>query len=284
MGGAMAQNLHRLGWDVVGVDPSSQARERAAEHGITTTDAVADVAGTPYVVLSLPSAALVERTVPDLLSQPGTLAIVDTTTSEPATSQRLSQLAAQQGTAFVDAPVSGGRTGALAGTLSAFVGGTPEAVTAAEPVLRALTAKDPAVVGGPGAGNVVKLLNNVLCATNLVAVGEALDIAAAYGIDLGTAAAAVSSASGGSNVSANAYPSWILSGTYSSGFAMGLMARDVDLALQVGAERGAKPALLAQTQAAWQKALGERGPAADFTEVAPTTTTASHAFTTGENS
>lgn len=279
MGGAMAQTLHRLGWNVVGVDPSPEARTRAAQFGIATAGSAQEVAGTAYVVLSLPSAAMVERTVPAVLSQPGTIAIVDTTTSEPATSQAMADQSAAAGTAFVDAPVSGGRAGALAGTLSAFVGGTAESVAAAEPVLHALTGKPTAALGGPGSGNVVKLLNNVLCAVNLVAVGEALDIAAAYGIDLATAAAAVSRASGGSNVSANAYPDWVLSGTYSSGFSLGLMARDVDLALQVGADRGAKPTVLAQAQIAWQRALAERGPAADFTEIAPTTTTASDAFT-----
>ncbi|WP_432507191.1 NAD(P)-dependent oxidoreductase [Kineococcus arenarius] len=280
----MAQNLHRLGWDVTGVDPSEQARERAAEIGITVATSVTEVAGTPYVVLSLPSAALVEATVPTLLSGPGTVAIVDTTTSEPATSKAMAELAATAGAAFVDAPVSGGRAGALGGTLSAFVGGTEDAVAAAEPVLRALTGRVPAVVGGPGSGNVVKLLNNVLCATNLIAVGEALDVAAAYGIDLSTAAAAVSGASGGSNVSANAFPAWVLSGTFDSGFALGLMARDVDLALQVASVAGAKPALLAATGRAWQHALAERGPRADFTEAPATAATATTALTPASTS
>ena len=274
----MAQNLHRLGWDVTGVDPSEQARGRAAEIGVTVAPSVGEVAGTPYVVLSLPSATLVESTVPALLSRSGTIAIVDTTTSEPATSKAMAALAAATGAAFVDAPVSGGRTGALGGTLSAFVGGTEDAVAAAEPVLRALTGRVPAVVGGPGSGNVVKLLNNVLCATNLIAVGEALDVAAAYGIDLPTAAAAVSGASGGSNVSANAFPAWILSGTFDSGFALGLMARDVDLALEVAAAGGARPALLAATGQAWQHALAERGPRADFTEAPATAATATTAL------
>jgi len=272
MGGAMAQSLHRQGWRVTGVDPSADARERAAAAGIAVAASAAEVAGTEFVLLSLPSAALVAATVPDLLGVPGTRVVLDTTTSEPATSQAMNELAAAGGAVFVDAPVSGGRTGALAGTLSAFVGGTPAAVAAADPLLQALTGGSVTVVGGPGAGNVVKLLNNVLCATNLVAVAEALDVAAAHGIDPATAAAAVSSASGGSSVSANAFPAWVLSGTYASGFSLGLMARDVDLALRVAAERGAHPALLAQTSTAWQRALAERGPGADFTEVVATVT------------
>jgi 3-hydroxyisobutyrate dehydrogenase len=167
----------------------------------------------------------VETTVPQLLA-PGTIAIIDTTTSEPATSKHMAGLAREQGAAFVDAPVSGGRDGAATGSLSAFVGATDEALAAAEPVLLALTGGKYSHIGGPGSGNVVKLLNNVLAAANLVSVGEALGVAKAYGIDPATAAASISNASGGSKVSANMYPNWVLSGTHNSGFSLGLMARD----------------------------------------------------------
>jgi 3-hydroxyisobutyrate dehydrogenase len=270
MGGAMAATLHRAGWQVTGFDPAEVARAASAEAGITTTGDLADLAGTPYAVLSLPSAGIVESTVPRLLAAPGTVAIVDTTTSEPATSKRMASLAQEQGTAFVDAPVSGGRDGAATGTLSAFVGATDEGLAAAEPVLLALTGGKYSHIGGPGAGNVVKLLNNVLAAANLVSVGEALGIAKAYGIDPATAAASISEASGGSKVSANMYPKWVLSGTHDSGFSLGLMARDAALAVEIAAQIGENPALLAAVAGRWQEALAVLGPRADFTEIART--------------
>ena len=68
MGGAMAATLHRAGWDVTGFDPSEAARAAAAEAGIATTANLADLAGTPYAVLSLPAASIVEATVPQLLA------------------------------------------------------------------------------------------------------------------------------------------------------------------------------------------------------------------------
>lgn len=270
MGGAMAATLHHAGWEVTGFDPSEAARSAASETGIATTANIEDLAGTPYAVLSLPSAKIVESTVPRLLSAPGTVAIIDTTTSEPATSKLMSSLAEENGAAFLDSPVSGGRDGAASGTLSAFVGATDAALAAAEPVLLALTGGKYNHIGGPGSGNVVKLLNNVLAAANLVSVGEALGVAKAYGIDPAKAAASISEASGGSKVSATMYPNWVLSGTHNSGFSLGLMARDAALAVDVANQIGESPALLAAAASQWQEALAVLGPAADFTEIART--------------
>ena len=270
MGGAMAATLHQAGWQVTGFDPSESARTAAAEAGIATAASIEKLAGTPYAVLSLPAASVVEATVPQLLAAPGTIAIIDTTTSEPATSKQLAALAEARGAAFVDAPVSGGRDGAATGTLSAFVGATDAALAAAEPVLLALTGGKYNHIGGPGSGNVVKLLNNVLAAANLVSVGEALGVAKAYGIDPAKAAASISEASGGSKVSANMYPNWVLSGTHDSGFSLGLMARDAALAVDVAAQIGENPALLTAVAGQWQEALAALGPRADFTEIART--------------
>jgi 3-hydroxyisobutyrate dehydrogenase len=270
MGGAMASTLHKAGWEVTGFDPFDGARAAAEAAGIATTANLDDVAGTPYAVLSLPAASIVETTVPQLLAEPGTIAIVDTTTSEPATSKKMAELAEAKGAAFLDTPVSGGRDGAATGSLSAFVGATDAALAAAEPVLLALTGGKYSHIGGPGSGNVVKLLNNVLAAANLVSVGEALGVAKAYGIDPAKAAASISEASGGSKVSAAMYPNWVLTGSHDSGFSMGLMARDAALAVDVAAQVGEKPLLLAAVASQWQEALAVLGPRADFTEIART--------------
>lgn len=270
MGGAMAATLYRAGWDVTGFDPSEAARTSAAAIGMATTADLKDLAGTPYVVLSLPSAKIVETTVPQLLAAPGTVAIIDTTTSEPGTSKALAELAEKQGASFIDAPVSGGRDGASSGTLSAFVGATASALSAAEPILLALTGGKYSHIGSPGSGNVVKLLNNVLAAANLISVGEALGVAKAYGIDLYTTADSISAASGGSKVSAHMYPNWVLTGSHDSGFSLGLMARDAALAVEVAEQAGETPELLAAVSRQWQEALAALGPAADFTEIART--------------
>lgn len=278
MGGAMAGALAAAGWSVVGFDPSAAARDRAEESGVSPVRDLAGLAHSAVVVLSLPSAAVVRATVPVLLAASELRVIIDTTTSDPATSQEMAALSADKGVHFVDAPVSGGQQRAATGTLSAFVGGSAEAIAAASPVLTGLTAGNHTVAGPSGAGNVVKLLNNVLCATHLIALGEAADIAAAHGLDLATVMAAISGGSGGSAMSANGFPQWILPRTFDSGFSLGLMARDVHLALDVAALRDVHPRLLAGTDQAWQRALDLLGPAADFSEAPGTVTTATSAL------
>ncbi|WP_231443636.1 NAD(P)-dependent oxidoreductase [Brevibacterium zhoupengii] len=267
MGGAMASTLSRTGWDVTGVDPSEEAREKACSNGVTPSSDISTVVGHEYVLMSLPNADLVRDTVPKVLSQPGTVAIVDTTTSDPGTSREMSKLAREQGTAFVDAPVSGGRVGAASGTLSAFVGGSESDLEKSRSVLETLTSGAFKHLGGPGAGNVVKLINNALSATNLIATGEALAIAQAWGVDPEIAAQSVSAATGTSRATSHMYPDWILSGTYDSGFSTGLMARDIALAVQIGQEVGSDPAVLNRASSIWEQTREHIGTNSDFSEI-----------------
>ncbi len=277
MGGAMAATLHRAGWNVTGFDPSPDARRAAENAGVKTVAELSALAGLPRVLLSLPAAALVEATLNELLPVGGTRVVIDTTTSDPLTTQAMVELGATTGTEVVDAPVSGGPTGAASGSLTAFVGGSQEAVTAATPVLNSLTGGSFRHVGNAGAGNVVKLLNNLLCATNLVAVAEALDVAAAFGIDRAVASGAISDASGGSTASSSMFPKWVHTGSFDSGFALCLMARDVTLALDVAEQQNVLPTLLQGTRSAWNRALDILGPRADFTQVVNTVSTAAAA-------
>ena len=285
MGGAMAATLARAGWEVVGVDPSQQARDRATDAGVTRTVATVTEAGpAPYALLSLPSAREVEQAVPALLQLGGLVAIVDTTTSEPNTSAAMGRLAAEHDVAFADAPVSGGRAGAEQGTLAAFVGADERSLAAVEPVLLALTGGTWRHLGGWGAGNLVKLLNNMLCSVNLAAVAEAADVAAAYGLDLTRTMEAISAATGSSRVSSHMFPTWILPATFDSGFTTGLMARDVSLCLDVARDLGAEPAVFTTTSGLWQHALDTRGGSSDFTYATTAFTTATTALDPQEES
>lgn len=280
MGGAMAATLARAGWSVVGIDPTPAARDAAAARGASTTsDDLAAARGVRYALLSLPSARQVEQVVPALLDAADLVAIVDTTTSEPRTSAAMGVLTRDRGVAFVDAPVSGGRAGAEAGTLAAFVGGDDRSLDAARPVLADLTGGTWRHLGPWGAGNLVKLLNNMLASVNLTAVAEALDVAAAYGLDLTATADALSNATGASRVSSHMFPTWVLPGTFDSGFTTGLMARDVALCLDVARELDADPAVFATTAERWQHALDTLGPGSDFTRATTTFTTATDALT-----
>jgi 3-hydroxyisobutyrate dehydrogenase len=194
-----------------------------------------------FVILSLPLARHVEDVCegPDgLIAQlkPGAT-IIDMSTSEPQVSRRLAKEAEQHGIVFLDAPVSGGPAGAAAGTLTVMVGGYDAGVNHARPVLDALAAKV-IHVGAPGAGNVAKLVNNLLVAVHLISAAEAVRLAEAAGVPAYNALNVVNMASGRSAVTEINYPRWILSGAFDSGFTMGLMRKDVLLALALANETG----------------------------------------------
>jgi 3-hydroxyisobutyrate dehydrogenase len=271
MGGAMAATLHKAGWKVTGFDPSETARTAVSDAGIVTTASVEDLAGSPL------RGALTAR---------GQRRRINGSTTPGVTGNRRDHRHhnLRTGNEQADGRTRRGARRSVRrcpglwrprrrinrNTLSAFVGATDAALAAAEPVLLALTGGKYNHIGEPGSGNVVKLLNNVLAAANLVSVGEALGVAKAYGIDPAKAAASISEASGGSKVSANMYPNWVLSGTHDSGFSLGLMARDASLAVDVAAQIGENPALLAAVAGQWQEALAALGARADFTEIART--------------
>ncbi|MGL5117500.1 MAG: NAD(P)-dependent oxidoreductase, partial [Beijerinckiaceae bacterium] len=186
MGLGMATTLAGKGFAVIGHDVSEAAATRAREVGIPVAPSRAmALADTQVILLSLPLAAHVAETVEGpggvlASAAPGTV-IIDTSTSEAAVSRRLAALLAPRGIDFVDAPVSGGPAGARAGTLTVMLGGAVEAVSRARPALDAIAAKV-IHVGASGAGNVAKLVNNLLVAVNLLTVSEAMRLSEAAGV------------------------------------------------------------------------------------------------------
>ena len=231
MGRPMARTLKNAGFDVIGCDLSTENREQLAGD-IEVVAAAAEVCRRcRTVLLSLPSSLQVERVAHDaFLHQaiPHSL-LIDFSTADPNSSRTLHTELAKAGHAMLDAPVSGGPAGAAAGSLLIMVGGTSEALDWGRPVLEALAGK---IVhcGGPGAGNVVKLIGNLLCASHLALMGEALAISDANNIDPSTLIEALNASSGQSRVSALHIPRWVLSESFDCGFTMALMRKDVGLA------------------------------------------------------
>jgi 3-hydroxyisobutyrate dehydrogenase len=243
MGLGMAATLAGKGFAVTGFDLSEDRRELARGAGVTPAASLGDaLAAGEVVVLSLPLAAHVEAVVegPDGVvarARPGAI-VVDTSTSEAAVSRRLAARCAERGLGFLDAPVSGGPAGAKAGTLTFMIGGAAEHLDKARPAVEAMAAKV-LHVGPSGAGNVAKLVNNLLVAAHLLTVSEAMRLAEAAGVPAADALAVVNAASGRSAVSEVNYPRWILPGSFDSGFTMGLMRKDVRLAAALAEQTGA---------------------------------------------
>jgi len=234
MGGGMAMTLHNEGQNVLCFDPAESTTLPLKNSGLSIATSAIELAGqVNQLILSLPTAEIVEAVMHEISSviKPGCV-VVDTSTSKPGTSQKLSKLAKENGYHFLDAPVSGGPSAAITGSMTMLIGGDKDAFEQVKPVLELLTSKL-VEVGPSGAGHAAKIANNMLCAANLILVGEAIKLAEAVGVNAENLLEGVNAGSGRSGVSEVNYPRWILNNAYDSGFSMGLMRKDVNLAMEL---------------------------------------------------
>ena len=265
MGMAMLSRLAHLGAPVIGWDLDPAKRAAAEGHGAAApaelTQAVAKV-----VILSLPNEAAVTAVLAQLLpALPAGSVVVDTSTLAPGAVRGFTRQAEAEGCAYLDAPVSGGPAGAAAGTLAMMIGGEAPALEHARPVLENLAAKI-LHIGPSGAGQVAKLVNNLLVATHLVTAAEALRLGNAAGVPPEALLPVLNGATGRSAATEVNWPRWIASGTFDSGFSAGLMRKDVRLALAMAAEADCPLDVTARAAAAWE-ALTSVPDSADFNRV-----------------
>ncbi|MFE2753317.1 2-hydroxy-3-oxopropionate reductase [Actinosynnema sp. NPDC059335] len=188
MGTPMAANLVAAGHRVTGFDLDRDALGRLAAAGGTAAASVRDaVEGAEVVITVLPDHPQVEEvvlgTVLDVVAE-GTL-LIDMSTIRPETSAAIAEAGAERGVRVLDAPVSGGQTGAEQGTLSIMVGGAEADFAAARPVLDAL-GTTVVHVGPHGAGQVVKAANQLVVGGIYALVSEAIVLLEASGVDAGT--------------------------------------------------------------------------------------------------
>jgi 3-hydroxyisobutyrate dehydrogenase len=233
MGRGMALTLLRKGFNVVGIDVSPAIREALAQEGIAVRESIGEVvAECDIVILSLPTAAIVEEVVAGpkgiiANAKPGLL-VVDTSTSHPDTTRRLAKKLNAVGMQMLDAPVSGGPKGAITGTMAMVIGGSAADLARAEPVLAAMTAKR-VHVGDSGAGHVAKIANNLFAAAHLLIAGEVTRMAEQAGVSTEQLLQGINAGSGRSFITEHSYPTWIMNGKFDSGFTMKLMRKDVRL-------------------------------------------------------
>lgn len=273
MGEPMVRRLAAAGYDVRAYDVAEQARARlSGTTGVTLTKSPAEVAdGADAVILMLPDSTIVEQVLlgDGLLDRvrPPTL-VADMSSSEPARTRALADLATSRGVTFVDAPVSGGVVGARSGSLTIMTGGPAAALEALGPMLGVLGARIVHAGDMPGAGHAIKALNNLMSAAHLLASSEAMLAGQAFGLDPSVMLDIVNTSSGRSGSTQNKWPNYILPGTFDSGFSIAFMVKDMKIALQL-AEAAGTPALLSRAAvAAWSAADAEMPPGADHTEIA----------------
>ncbi len=268
----MSARLVEAGYAVRAYDLSGEACARfAAATGVDAAPSLqAAAGGADAVVLMLPSsaavrAALLEHGLLDAVA-PGAL-VVDMGSSEPTETRALAELAGKRGIRLLDAPVSGGVRGAVAGTLTIMVGGSPEEAAACRPFLEALGG---AVlhVGPVGAGHALKALNNLLSATTLLASCEAILVGQRFGLDPLLMLEAINVSTGRSWSTQQKLPEFVVPRSYTSGFALGLMVKDMRIALGL-ARATQTPLRLGETSLRlWEEAERRLPAGADHTEIA----------------
>lgn len=241
MGSGMAHNLLRAGFAVTVYNRTAARTQPLAEAGAAVSATPVELAAAADVVLVCVS------DTPDVESvlfgpagvaagaSAGTL-VIDASTISPEATRTFAARLAEQGVAMVDAPVSGGSEGAKNGTLSIMVGGEAADVERARPVLEAI-GRTITHVGPVGAGQTCKLVNQVLVAVNMLAVSEALLLAEAGGLDLGTAIDAVQGGAGGSWMLTNRGPQ-VVAGDWRPGFTIDLQQKDLRLVLDAADSLG----------------------------------------------
>jgi 3-hydroxyisobutyrate dehydrogenase len=193
--------------------------------------------------------------------------VADTSTLSPGAVRDFARQAAGFGCDYLDAPVSGGPAGAAAGTLAMMVGGEAAALERARGELARLAGKI-LHVGPSGAGQVAKLVNNLMVATNLVVAGEALRLGARAGVAPEALLPVINGATGRSAATEVNWPRWIASGSFDSGFTAGLMRKDVRLAVALAEAVGAPLDATGRAASAWEALAAEVPDGEDFNRVA----------------
>ena len=242
MGAPMARNLVAAGFHVSVFDLAPEAVAALVEAGATAAvSASAAVQAADAVITMLPANKhvqelyLLDGGVLDS-AKPGAL-LIDCSTIAAEVARQVAQAASARGFAMLDAPVSGGTAGAQAGTLTFIVGGAPEALLRARPLLEKM-GKNIFHAGAAGAGQVAKICNNMLLGILMAGTAEALNLGVAHGLDP-SVLSDIMAKSSGRNWTLEVYNPWPgvmetapASRNYSGGFGTALMLKDLGLAQQ----------------------------------------------------
>lgn len=272
IGTPMASHLAGPGFDLVVWNRTAlRAAEFTAAHpAARQSSSPAEAARDRDVVITcLPVSADVES----LLDGPeGLLAtlsagavLVDCTSGDPLTSRRMAARLAERGVGFIDAPVSGGVSGAERGELTVMVGGESWALEKVRPVLERF-GKRIVHCGAVGAGDAVKAVNNALLAVQIWSTAEGLAALEKAGVRSELALEVINSSSGQSNASRNLFPERVLTRAFPRTFRLALLDKDVGIAADIARSEKSVAPLLQLSSELYRMAHRELGEHADHVE------------------
>jgi 3-hydroxyisobutyrate dehydrogenase-like beta-hydroxyacid dehydrogenase len=240
MGEPVCRHLLEEGYELLiyDADPEALARlEDTPAEPAASPEALATEADA--VLLSLPNSDIVEEVV---FGESGLKdgfssgkALIDTSSSRPSSTRGISKRLAEKGVDMLDAPVSGGVLRAREGTLSIMVGGKRAVYEKYREILESFGDRI-FYVGDHGAGHLVKALNNLLSATTLASAAEATLLARRAGVAPDAFVEVINASNGRSYSTEVKFPRYILNGAFDDGFALGLMSKDLKIALETAAE------------------------------------------------
>src|SRR6201996_2670004 len=274
MGWPMASCLVKAGFTVHANDSRKEVADNFVQQvGGYAPDSLRQLAETSdTIVTMLPTSAIVEHVLTagddNIFSgmKPGTV-VIDMTSGVPSVTQKLAEKVAALGGILIDAPVSGGIPRAKTGQLAIMVGGDDAAIEKARPVLAAMGTSI-LKTGAVGSGQAMKALNNLVSAGGFLIGIEALLIGQRFGLDPNVMTDVLNAATGMNNSTQKKFKQYVLSRTFDAGFTMGLLNKDLSIALQVARETATAAPLSALVNEMIVSAQSKFGAAADHTEMA----------------
>jgi 3-hydroxyisobutyrate dehydrogenase len=192
--------------------------------------------------------------------------LVDCTSGDPSTSRRIAERLAEKGADFLDAPVSGGVSGAEKGILTVMVGGDAAVLERARPAIETFGQK---IVhcGAIGAGDTVKAVNQAFLAIHLLSAAEGLATLVKEGVDPAKALEVINASSGRSNSSMNLIPERVLTRAFPRTFRLALLEKDIDIAANLARDNRVPAPVTQLTADVFRIARGELGEIADHVEI-----------------
>jgi 3-hydroxyisobutyrate dehydrogenase len=273
MGWPMAACLVKAGFSTLIKDSRREvANNFVQQNGGIAPDTLRQLAeGSDVIVTMLPTSAIVEHVLgggdDNVFAgmKPGTI-VIEMSSGVPSVTQRLAEQVTALGSHMIDGPVSGGVPRAKTGELAIMVGGDNAIIERAMPVLSAMGTV--LKTGAVGSGQAMKALNNLVSTGGFLIGIEALLIGQRFGLDPAVMTDVLNAATGMNNSTLKKFRQFVLSRKFNAGFTMGLLAKDLSIALQVGRETGTAAPLSALVREMIVSAEAIYGSGSDHTEMA----------------
>jgi len=267
MGAPMADNIAGAKFALTVYDKAgTAARVLGGASPVESLEELAQAAET--IFLSLPDGPATVEFAKDLvaLSDHTVTCVIDLSTIGPEAAKEADGIYADAGITYIDAPVSGGQSGARAGTITVMWAGPEDTLESHRDVMMSMCKNLFHVGDAAGQGQAVKLLNNFLSGTAMAATSEAMAFAVSQGLDMGKVLDVVNVSTGQNTATSDKFPNRIVTGTYDAGFKTTLLAKDIRLFLE-NAKAAGTPSEVASTIADLWRRCDEELPDSDFTRV-----------------